>query len=50
MAMGQASHFAPDYGKAKTSANRIYALLDREPAIDAMSEEGTNPVSKLFLK
>ena len=42
--MGQASHFAPDYGKAKTSANRIFFLLDREPEIDAMSEDGHNPV------
>ena len=42
--MGQASHFAPDYGKAKTSADRIFFLLDREPEIDAMSEDGHNPV------
>uniref|UniRef100_A0A1X7UDM9 Uncharacterized protein n=2 Tax=Amphimedon queenslandica TaxID=400682 RepID=A0A1X7UDM9_AMPQE len=40
---GQASSFAPDYAKAKQSANRIFALLDREPAIDGYSEDGLKP-------
>ena len=42
---GQASSFAPNYAKAKQSANRIFALLDREPVIDGYSEEGLKPVS-----
>ena len=47
MAVGQASSFAPDYGKAKSSATRIFALLDREPMIDNYCEEGAKPVSNL---
>ena len=43
---GAASSFAPNYAKAKQSANRIFALLDREPVIDGYSEEGLKPVSK----
>ena len=43
--IGQASSFAPNYAKAKVSANRIYALLDREPDIDGYSEDGLKPVS-----
>ena len=39
-AVGQASSFAPDYGKAKTAASHIFALIDREPAIDSYSTEG----------
>lgn len=38
--IGQASSFAPNYTKAKLSADRIYALLDREPEIDGYSEDG----------
>ena len=45
MAMGEASHYAPDYGKGRTSAKRIFSLLDRVSQIDSMSEEGTKPVS-----
>ncbi len=39
-AVGQAGSFAPDYGKAKTSAGHIFSLLDREPSIDVYSDEG----------
>ena len=45
MALGQANSFAPDYGKAKVSAARIFALLDRVPDIDNMSEEGQSLVN-----
>ena len=38
--IGQASAFAPNYAKAKLSANRIFALLDRVPLIDNYSEDG----------
>ncbi len=43
--IGQSSSYAPNYAKAKQSANRIYALLDREPEIDGYSEDGLKPVS-----
>ena len=41
---GQATSFAPNYAKAKLSANRIFALLDREPVIDGYSTDGLEPV------
>jgi hypothetical protein len=45
MALGNASAFAPDAGKAQTSAQRIIKLLDSEPSIDSQSKEGkTLPV------
>lgn len=45
MIAGQIASFAPDYIKAKTSAARIFKLLDREPAIDAYSDSGLKPKS-----
>ena len=42
---GQAGAFAPNYAKAKLSANRIFFLLDRVPAIDGYSQDGDKPVS-----
>lgn len=45
LAVGQAGSFAPDYKKAKLSANRIFELLDRKPIIDGESEEGNKLVS-----
>ena len=44
-AIGQASAFAPNYSKAKISANRIFFLLDRKPIIDNYSEDGEKLVS-----
>ena len=44
-AIGQASAFAPDFTKAKLSANRIFFMLDRKPLIDNYSDEGETPVS-----
>ncbi len=46
LSVGQASSFAPNYAKAKVSANRIFALLDREPLIDSYSEDGERLVSR----
>ena len=43
MAVGQASSFAPDAGKASLSAAHIFALLDKEPLIDSYSTEGEKP-------
>ncbi|XP_068092086.1 ATP-dependent translocase ABCB1-like isoform X2 [Hyperolius riggenbachi] len=40
MSVGQSNSFAPDFGKAKTSAQRIFQLLDKKTAIDSYSEEG----------
>ena len=40
---GQAGAFAPNYAKAKLSANRIFFLLDRVPEIDGYSKEGEKP-------
>ena len=45
MAAGQAGAFAPNYAKARLSANRIFALLNRVPTTDVcLSEEGARPV------
>uniref|UniRef100_A0A8C0FXP5 Uncharacterized protein n=1 Tax=Chelonoidis abingdonii TaxID=106734 RepID=A0A8C0FXP5_CHEAB len=44
MNVGQSTSLAPDFGKAKVSAQRIFQFLDRKPLIDSYSEEGT----KLF--
>ncbi|XP_065254518.1 ATP-dependent translocase ABCB1-like [Emys orbicularis] len=41
MNVGQSASLAPDFGKAKVSAQRIFQLLDRKPLIDSYSEEGT---------
>ncbi|XP_039378223.1 ATP-dependent translocase ABCB1-like [Mauremys reevesii] len=41
MNVGQSTSLAPDFGKAKVSAQRIFQLLDRKPLIDSYSEEGT---------
>ena len=43
-AIRQASAFSQDFAKAKVSANRIFAMLDREPLIDNYSTEGEEPV------
>ena len=45
---GQAGAFAPNYAKAKLSANRIFHLIDREPVIDSYSEEGTELVHNII--
>lgn len=45
LSVGQESQFAPDYGKAKCAASRIFALLAKEPSIDSYSTEGLKPVS-----
>ncbi|NXN00221.1 MDR1 protein, partial [Sylvia borin] len=40
MNVGQSASMAPDYGKARTSAQRIFQLLERKPLIDSYSEQG----------
>ena len=49
IAVGQNSSFAPDYAEAKTSAKRMFKLIDQTPQIDAYSDEGLQPVSMLLL-
>ena len=44
-AVGQATSFAPDYGKAMTAAGRIFTLLDRPSEIDTYADVGAKPVS-----
>uniref|UniRef100_A0A8C0G035 p-glycoprotein n=1 Tax=Chelonoidis abingdonii TaxID=106734 RepID=A0A8C0G035_CHEAB len=44
MNVGQSTSLAPDFGKAKVSAQRIFQLLDRKPFIDSYSEKGTKLV------
>ena len=46
---GQAGAFAPNYAKAKLSADRIFFLLDRVPVIDGYSQDGDKPVSMAHL-
>ena len=41
---GQAEAFAPHYVQAKWAVRRLFALLDREPLIDAYSEDGQKKV------
>jgi len=44
MAVSQNSTFAPDYAEAKVSAQRMFALFDKKPSIDAYSKDGLTPV------
>ena len=44
-AVGQNSTLAPDYAEAKLSAQRMFALFNRKPSIDAYSDDGLKPVS-----
>ncbi|XP_061633407.1 ATP-dependent translocase ABCB1-like isoform X1 [Phyllopteryx taeniolatus] len=40
MALGEANSFTPNYAKAKISAAHLIMLLNTEPAIDNLSEDG----------
>ena len=44
MAIGEANSFAPNYAKAKMSASHLMMLMNLEPAIDNLSQEGEKPV------
>lgn len=44
MMVGQAVAFAPNYSKAKVAAARVFAMLERIPAIDTSSDAGLKPV------
>lgn len=43
-AIGQVASFAPNYGKAKVAAARLFKLFDRVPSIDSFSTNGNRPV------
>ncbi|KAI3361034.1 hypothetical protein L3Q82_013229, partial [Scortum barcoo] len=43
MALGEANAFAPNYAKAKMSASHLMMLINRQPAIDNLSQEGEQP-------
>ncbi|KAM4567936.1 ATP-dependent translocase ABCB1 [Fundulus diaphanus] len=43
MAVGEANSFAPNYAKAKMSASHLMMLLNKEPEIDNLSEQGESP-------
>ncbi|XP_071324542.1 ATP-dependent translocase ABCB1 [Trachinotus anak] len=43
MAVGEANSFAPNYAKAKLSASHLMMLMNREPAIDNLSQQGEAP-------
>nr|DBA25042.1 TPA: hypothetical protein GDO54_012615 [Pyxicephalus adspersus] len=43
VSVGQTLSFAPDYAKAKSAASHLFALFDREPAIDSYSHHGLKP-------
>ena len=44
MSIGRFSSFAPDAGKAREAAARMFVLIDSEPTIDPTSEEGNKLV------
>uniref|UniRef100_A0A803JQ19 ATP-binding cassette sub-family B member 5 n=1 Tax=Xenopus tropicalis TaxID=8364 RepID=A0A803JQ19_XENTR len=43
MSVGQSLSFAPDYSKAKSAASHLFALFEREPAIDSYCQQGQKP-------
>ena len=45
LAVGAVGTFAPDFDKAKIAAGHAFKIIDREPFIDAYSEDGYTPVS-----
>ena len=48
MAIGEANSFTPNYAKAKMSASHLMMLINLEPAIDNLSQEGETPVRERF--
>ncbi|XP_053743936.1 ATP-binding cassette, sub-family B (MDR/TAP), member 4 [Synchiropus splendidus] len=43
MALGEVNSFTPNYAKAKTSAEHITVLINRQPGINNLSVEGESP-------
>ena len=44
LALGQAGSYDSGFAKAKRSARRLFAIVDRHPAIDIYSKDGLKPV------
>ena len=44
MSIGRMNSLAPDYGRARDSANRVFALWDDTPAIDPSNKQGYRTV------
>lgn len=41
--LGSISQYLPDYIKAKMAAGLLFKMMDQEPEIDGMSNEGNRP-------
>ena len=48
--VGHATSFAPDYGKAKVAAARIFELLDQKPTIEYSDSDGKKEVIVSIVK
>ena len=44
LALGQAGSNESGFAQAKRSARKLFAIIDRRPAIDNYSEDGLKPV------
>ncbi len=47
MNVGQASPYVEAFSMAKGAAATIFAIIDRTPEIDSLSEEGLRPDEKV---
>ena len=47
MAVGQVNSFAPDYGKARHAAARVFHVFDSQPKLDPTCNEGRTMVSRI---
>ena len=45
MGAAQAQLFFPDVAKGKSATQRVFTIVDRQPAIDASSQEGAQPLA-----
>ena len=43
MYTGRLSTMFPDYTELRVAAGRIFAVIDRTPVIDSLSDEGKTP-------
>ena len=43
LGIGATASFAPDYNQAKKSAKVVFSIINREPLIDNLSDEGVKP-------
>ena len=45
MGAAQAQLFFPDVAKGKAATQRVFSIIDRQPEIDASSQEGAQPLA-----